>query len=203
MLMPSIFGEDLFDDFMGYPAGRQAAANAYPQVKDMMKTDIRDVDGNYELDIDLPGFKKEDVKIQLKDGYLNIQATREEKKDEKDGKGKYVRRERYTGTCNRSFYIGKSIKHEDIHAKYDNGILHLTFPKEETKKEVEEKKFIAIDSVITMSGTTQTDIGYVSKLQIAHCICLNKCNPLFFTPLPCPGRGFFSYLYTFFRLCYT
>ncbi len=86
MLMPSIFGEDLFDDFMGYPAGRQTAANAYPQVKDMMKTDIRDVDGNYELDIDLPGFKKEDVKIQLKDGYLNIQATREEKKDEKDGK---------------------------------------------------------------------------------------------------------------------
>ena len=73
MLMPSIFGEDLFDDFMGYPTGRQAAANAYPQVKDMMKTDIRDVDGNYELEIDLPGFKKEDVKIQLKNGYLNIQ----------------------------------------------------------------------------------------------------------------------------------
>ena len=80
MLMPSIFGEDLFDDFMGYPAGRQAASNAYPQVKDMMKTDIRDVDGNYELEIDLPGFKKENVKIQLKNGYLNIQATREEKK---------------------------------------------------------------------------------------------------------------------------
>ena len=74
MLMPSIFGEDLFDDFMGYPTGRQAAA--YPQVKDMMKTDIRDVDGNYELEIDLPGFKKEDVKIHLKDGYLNIQGTR-------------------------------------------------------------------------------------------------------------------------------
>ena len=100
---------------------------------------------NYELEIDLPGFKKEDVKIQLKDGYLNIQGTREEKKDEKDEKGKYVRRERYTGTCNRSFYVGPSIKHEDIHAKYENGILHVTFPKEETKKEVEEKKFIAID----------------------------------------------------------
>ena len=97
MLMPSIFGEDLFDDFMGYPTGRQAAANAYP-----------------------PGFKKEDVKIQLKNGYLNIQATREEKKDEKDDKGKYVRRELYTGTCNRSFYVGSSIKHEDIHAKYEN-----------------------------------------------------------------------------------
>ena len=145
MLMPSIFGEDLFDDFMGYPTGRQVAANAYPQVKDMMKTDIRDVDGNYELEIDLPGFKKEDVKIQLKNGYLNIQATREEKKDEKDDKGKYVRRERYTGTCNRSFYVGSSIKNEDIHAKYENGILHVTFPKEETKKEAEEKKFVSID----------------------------------------------------------
>ena len=137
--------KDLFDDFMGYPTGRQAAANAYPQVKDMMKTDILDVDGNYELEIDLPGFKKEDVKIQLKNGYLNIQATREEKKDEKDDKGKYVRRERYTGTCNRSFYVGSSIKHEDIHAKYENGILHVTFPKEETKKEAEEKKFVSID----------------------------------------------------------
>lgn len=145
MLMPSIFGEDLFDDFMGYPTGRQAASNAYPQVKDMMKTDIRDVDGNYELEIDLPGFKKEDVKIQLKNGYLNIQATREEKKDEKDDKSKYVRRERYTGTCNRSFYVGSSIKHEDIHAKYENGILYVTFPKEETKKEAEEKKFVSID----------------------------------------------------------
>ena len=103
------------------------------------------VDGNYELEIDLPGFKKEDVKIQLKNGYLNIQATREEKKDEKDDKGKYVRRERYTGTCNRSFYVGSSIKHEDIHAKYENGILYVTFPKEETKKEAEEKKFVSID----------------------------------------------------------
>ncbi len=145
MLMPSIFGEDLFDEFMGYPTGRHSACNVYPQVKDMMKTDIRDVDGNYELDIDLPGFKKEDVKIQLKDGYLNIQATREEKKDANDEKGKYVRRERYSGTCARSFYVGANIKHEDIHAKYDNGILKLTFPKEETKKEVEEKKLISID----------------------------------------------------------
>ena len=150
MMMPSIFGENLFDDdWMNFPFEQDFWGKKNPlygkHAKNLMKTDIRDVDGNYELDIDLPGFKKEDVKIQLKDGYLNIQATREEKKDEKDGKGKYVRRERYTGTCNRSFYIGKSIKHEDIHAKYDNGILHLTFPKEETKKEVEEKKFIAIE----------------------------------------------------------
>ena len=145
MLMPSIFGEDLFDDFMGYPAGRQAAANAYPQVKDMMKTDIRDVDGNYELSMDLPGFHKEDVKIQLKDGYLNIQASRTENKDEKDNNGKYVHRERYTGQCSRSFYVGKELEHEDIHAKYDNGVLTVTFPKEAKKKVPEEKKFISIE----------------------------------------------------------
>ena len=151
MLMPSIFNDNLFDDFFDFPfyddkADRKIQRKLYGHhAANLLKTDIKENEGSYELDIDLPGFKKEDVKIQLKDGYLNIQATREEKKDEKDGKGKYVRRERYTGTCNRSFYIGKSIKHEDIHAKYDNGILHLTFPKEETKKEVEEKKFIAID----------------------------------------------------------
>ena len=145
MLMPSIFGEDLFDDFMGYPTGRQAAANAYPQVKDMMKTDIKDVDGNYELSIDLPGFHKEDVKIQLKDGYLNIQASRTENKDDKDNNGKYVHRERYTGQCSRSFYVGKELEHEDIHAKYDNGVLTVTFPKEAKKKVPEEKKFISIE----------------------------------------------------------
>ena len=136
MLMPSIFGEDLFDDFMGYPAGRQAAANAYPQVKDMMKTDIRDVDGNYELEIDLPGFKKEDVKMTAAKGL---------DKDSQDKKGNYIRKERYAGTMSRSFYVGDAVSEEDIHAKYENGILHVTFPKEETKKEAEEKKFVSID----------------------------------------------------------
>ena len=150
MLMPSIFGENLFDDdWMNFPFNDEFWGKKNPlygkHAQNMMKTDIRETDGSYELDVDLPGFKKEDVKIQLKNGYLNIQATREEKKDEKDDKGKYVRRERYTGTCNRSFYVGSSIKHEDIHAKYENGILYVTFPKEETKKEAEEKKFVSID----------------------------------------------------------
>ena len=143
MLMPSIFGEDLFDDFMGYPAGRQAAANAYPQVKDMMKTDIRDVDGNYELEIDPVSYTH--LTLPSNSSAASDVYKRQEKKDEKDDKGKYVRRERYTGTCNRSFYVGSSIKHEDIHAKYENGILYVTFPKEETKKEAEEKKFVSID----------------------------------------------------------
>ena len=151
MLMPSIFNDNLFDDFFDFPfyddkADRKIQRKLYGHhAGTLMKTDIKEKKDGYELEIDLPGFKKEDVKIQLKNGYLNIQATREEKKDEKDDKGKYVRRERYTGTCNRSFYVGSSIKHEDIHAKYENGILHVTFPKEETKKEAEEKKFVSID----------------------------------------------------------
>ena len=145
MLMPSIFGEDLFDDFMGYPAGRQAAANAYPQVKDMMKTDIRDVDGNYELDIDLPGFKKEDVKIQLKDGYLTLSAAKGLDKDEQDKKGNYIRRERYAGTLSRSFYVGDAVSEEDIHAKYEDGILKLSVPKKAPKAVEEKDGYIAIE----------------------------------------------------------
>ena len=133
MLMPSIFGEDLFDDFMGYPAGRQAAANAYPQVKDMMKTDIRDVDGNYELDIDLPGFKKDEIQAQISDGYLTIRASKGLDKDQKDDKGRYIRRERYCGECSRSFYIGDGITEKDVSAKFEDGILKLSIPKKETK----------------------------------------------------------------------
>ena len=144
MLMPSIFGEDLFDDFMGYPTGRQAAANAYPQVKDMMKTDIRDVDGNYELEIDLPGFKKDEIKVQLKDGYLTLAAAKGLDKDEKDKEGNYIRRERYAGTLSRSFYVGDAVSEEDIHAKYEDGILKLSVPKK-APKAVEKNGYIAIE----------------------------------------------------------
>ena len=143
MLMPSIFGEVLFDDFMRFPTERhtgraQATAN-------LMRTDVRDADGNYELYIDLPGYKKEDVKIHLKEGYLTIEATRQTNKDEKDAEGKYVRRERYMGTCSRSFFVGKNLHQDAIHAKYENGILKVTFPKEENRKEIEEKKYISIE----------------------------------------------------------
>ena len=132
MLMPSIFGEDLFDDWMRVPVERET--NRGYRTTELMKTDIKDVDGSYELSMDLPGFHKEDVKIQLKEGYLTIQASRTENKDEKDNNGKYVHRERYTGQCSRSFYVGKELEHEDIHAKYDNGVLIVTFPKEAKKK---------------------------------------------------------------------
>ena len=144
MLMPSIFGEDLFDDWMRFPVERETR-NYTNRAADLMKTDIKDKDGNYELSIDLPGFNKEDMKIQLKEGYLTIQAARTDNRDEKDENGKYVRRERYTGRCSRSFFVGKTIQQEDVHAKYENGVLKVTFPKEETKKEIEEKRWISIE----------------------------------------------------------
>ena len=145
MLMPSIFGEDLFDDFMGYPTGRQAAANAYPQVKDMMKTDIRDVDGNYELEIDLPGFKKDEIQMELNDGVLTISAAKGLDKDEEDKKGNYIRKERYAGSMSRSFYVGKHVTVEDVHPKYENGILSFSVPKEEAKPVEEKKNYISIE----------------------------------------------------------
>ena len=146
MLMPSIFGEDLFDDFMGYPTGRQAAANAYPQVKDMMKTDIRDVDGNYELEIDLPGFTKDEVTAELKDGYLTISASKGLDKDEQEKEtGKYIRRERYAGACQRSFYVGEDVTEQDIKAEFKHGMLKLFVPKKEAQPKVENKKYVAIE----------------------------------------------------------
>ena len=145
MLMPSIFGENLFDDFMDDFMFRGANKNPVarnPQVA--MKTDIKETDGNYELEIDLPGFKKEDVKAQLKDGYLTISAETDSSQEEKDDNGKYIRRERYTGAMSRSFYVGKNLTEEDIHAKFENGILKISLPKEQPKK-IEENKYIAIE----------------------------------------------------------
>ncbi|GAA6291921.1 Hsp20/alpha crystallin family protein [Enterocloster asparagiformis] len=138
MLMPSIFGENLFDDFMDFPFGGK-------KINTMMKTDIRDTDSSYELDIDMPGFKKEDIKAQLKDGYLTISASTSANNDEQDKDGRYIRRERYAGSCSRSFYVGEGVKEEEIRAKFENGILKLSIPKVENKPQVEEKKYIAIE----------------------------------------------------------
>jgi HSP20 family molecular chaperone IbpA len=145
MLMPSIFGEDLFDDFMRFPMERGITYSNNNSHTALMRTDIRDAGENYELDIDLPGYSKDDIKLQLKDGYLTIQAAREENHDEKDEKGKYIRRERYSGQCSRSFFVGKKLVQDDIHAKYEDGILKISFPKEEPKKEIEENRYIAIE----------------------------------------------------------
>lgn len=110
-----------------------------------MKTDIKDTDQGYEITMNLPGVKKEDVKAELKDGYLTISATSNSNKDEKDNNGRYIRRERYSGSCSRSFYVGGDVKQEDIKAKFENGILKVTVPKKEEKPAVEENKYISIE----------------------------------------------------------
>ena len=109
----------------------------------LMKTDIQEKDDKYILDMDLPGYDKEDIKAQLKDGYLTISAQKNTSNEDKDEKGNYIRRERYCGKCSRSFYVGEGMKEEDIKASFNNGILQLTFPKEVEQKE--ERKYITID----------------------------------------------------------
>ena len=143
MLMPSIFGENLCDVFMdGFPFGNYRNASSFGS---LMKTDIRDTDQGYELDIDMPGFKKEDIRAELKNGYLTIEAESSQENQEKDEKGRYIRRERYSGSCRRSFYVGKEVTQEDIRAKFDNGILRLTVPKKEALPKKEENHYIAIE----------------------------------------------------------
>ena len=144
MLMPRIFGENLFDDFMDGFAFPTANWNYAKNTANVMKTDIKENDKGYELDVDLPGYKKEDVKAELKDGYLTISASNDNTKEEKDEDGKYIRKERYTGSVSRSFYVGKYVTEEDIHAKFENGILKLSVPKVDAPK-VEENKYISIE----------------------------------------------------------
>ena len=144
MLMPSIFGENLFDDFMDGFAFPTANWNYAKNTANVMKTDIKENDKGYELDVDLPGYKKEDVKAELKDGYLTISASNDNTKEEKDEDGKYIRKDRYTGSVSRSFYVGKYVTEEDIHAKFENGILKLSVPKVDAPK-VEENKYISIE----------------------------------------------------------
>ena len=146
MLMPSIFGESLFDDFFGEVARPTRNVTMYSSPStSVMKTDIKETDTGFELDIDLPGYKKEDVKAQLKDGYMTISAKTHQENDEKDSNGKYVRRERFYGTCSRSFYVGEDITEEDIKAKFEDGILKISVPKKEAKPQVEKEKYIAIE----------------------------------------------------------
>ena len=148
MLMPSIFGESLFDDdWMDFPFDRDFWGKKNPlygkRAKNLMKTDIREHDGGYEVDIDLPGFKKDEINVDLEDGYLTISAAKGMDKDEEKKKGRYIRRERYAGAVQRSFYVGDALTQEDIKAKYEHGILKLSIPKKDAKA-VETKKTIAI-----------------------------------------------------------
>lgn len=151
MLLPrtntlnSIFGENLFDEFFedfARPARSVARYNTTPGI---MRTDIRESDAGYELDIDLPGCKKENVKAELKEGYLTISAETNKSDEQKDENGKYIRRERYYGTCSRSFYVGEDITQEDIRARFEDGILKVSVPKKEAKPVIEESRYIPIE----------------------------------------------------------
>lgn len=144
MLMPRLFGESIFDDFMDFSYPRFGRFVHTGNTRDIMRTDVKENDQGYEIDMDLPGYKKEDVKAQLKDGYLIIQAVQNVNNDQKDDDGKYIRRERYSGSVSRSFYVGDKITEEDIHARFEDGILKLTLPKKDSHK-VEENNYIAIE----------------------------------------------------------
>ena len=147
MMMPSIFGENLFDDWMDFPFHDDffRGTPAYKKnAKSMMKTDVRETENTYELDVDLPGFKKDEITAELKDGYLTISAAKGLDKDEKDNNGKYIRRERYAGSMSRSFYVGNGVHQDDIHAKYEDGILKLSIPKK-AQQTVEQKNYISIE----------------------------------------------------------
>ena len=147
MLMPSIFGENLFDDDW-FDFDRDFWGKKNPlygkNAKNIMKTDIREHDTGYELDVDLPGFKKDEINIELENGYLTMSAAKGLDKDEQDKKGKYIRKERYAGAMQRSFYVGDGVTEEDVKAKFEDGILKLSIPKKEAKA-VETKKTIAIE----------------------------------------------------------
>ena len=149
MLLPSIFGENLFDDDWMFPFDSDFFGKKNPlygkHAKNLMKTDVRETESSYDVDIDLPGFKKDEIKAQLENGYLTVSAAKGLDKDEKDQKGKYIRQERYAGAMSRSFYIGEEVSQDEIRAKYENGILRLTIPKKDAKPAVEEKKHIAIE----------------------------------------------------------
>ena len=149
MMMPSIFGENLFDDFMddfSFPTFPNVDKELYGKhAKNLMKTDVKETGDAYEIDIDLPGFKKDEIKVQLKDGYLTLSAAKGLDKDAKDKDGNYIRRERYAGSMSRSFYVGDGVNEEDIHAKYEDGILKLSLPKKAPKAVEEKDGYIAIE----------------------------------------------------------
>ncbi|MCR5431743.1 MAG: Hsp20/alpha crystallin family protein [Lachnospiraceae bacterium] len=147
MLLPSIFGENLLDDWMDFPKFE------FPDVdrklygkhaSHVMKTDVQETEDGYDVDIDLPGFKKDEIKLSLENGYLSVSAAKSLDNDKKDKKGKIIRQERYAGSMERSFFVGDNLTEENIKAKFEDGVLKLHVPKEEPAK-VPEKKFIAIE----------------------------------------------------------
>ena len=148
MLLPSIFGENLFDDFDNFnfdKALNRMNRELYGKhSRNMMKTDVRETENSYELDIDLPGFKKDEITVQLDNGYLSISASKGLDKDEEKKDGKYIRRERYAGSMNRTFYVGSQLTQQDIQAKFEDGILKISVPKKDVQQ-VAQNNHIAIE----------------------------------------------------------
>ena len=147
MLMPSIFGESLFDDWfddfdrqMQHMDRRLYGRNA----KREMKTDVREKEDGYEIDMDLPGFKKDQVELSLENGYLTVTANKGFDRDQKDDQGRMIRQERYAGSMQRSFYVGQNMTEEDVKAHFEDGVLHLNLPKKDARK-IPEKKTICIE----------------------------------------------------------
>lgn len=137
--MLSTLMSDPFDAFFGAPTHRSTVPPT------MMRTDIKETDSAFELDIDLPGFSKEDVSVDLKDGYLSINAKTSKETENKDEKGTYVRKERFSGTCSRTFYVGEDIEENDVKAKFENGVLTIDVPKKQEQPKLESGRSIAID----------------------------------------------------------
>jgi len=148
MLLPSIFGENLFDDWFDLPDFRdldRVEKKLYGKhAAHLMKTDVHEQEDHYEVDMDLPGFKKEEISLELNNGYLTVSAAKGLDKDENDKKGKLIRQERYAGSMQRSFYVGENLTEEDIKASFKHGVLSLTIPKKEAPK-LPEKKTIMIE----------------------------------------------------------
>ena len=152
MMTPSIFGNDFFDDFWSFPFYndkdvKRMEKKAYGRgAKNIMKTDIREHDTGYTIEVELPGFKKDEVKVSLEDGYLTINAAKMQEENEKDkATGKYIRQERFSGACQRSFYVGEGVKQEDIKAEFKHGVLKLLIPKTAPKLEQKDNRYIAIE----------------------------------------------------------
>ena len=148
-MLPSIFGEDLFDDFFNDPFGMMNVSEGRSPLygkhaKNLMKTDVKEGKDCYKVAIDLPGFKKDEVDVELRDGYLTVSAAKGLDKDEEDKKGRYIRQERYAGSLSRSFYVGEDVEPQDVKAKYENGVLKLFVPKAEVKQ-VPAQTAIAIE----------------------------------------------------------
>ncbi len=150
MLIPNVFGKDLFDDFFDFPFYDDRETDKLEKKlyghrgKNLMKTDIQEADNNYVMEMDLPGFSKDEIKVSLKDGYLTIRAEKGLEKEKDKTTSKYIRRERYAGVCERSFYVG-DISETDIKGEFKHGILKLTLPKKQPKKEIDTTKYIELD----------------------------------------------------------